>query len=140
MGVEIINSNKKIQFDCIDNWSDGIMNGVVKDTNGVYEEAYKQFLINIKPISSVVNVYKLPSEEASKLYEDNSLDFVFIDASHDYDNVLNDMSLWYSKVKDGGVFAGHDYTDNWPEVKRAVDEFFKDKEFQKKQGCWVYYK
>jgi len=75
---------------------------------------------------------------ASKLYTDNSIDFIYIDASHDYENVKNDLIHWYPKVKIGGVIAGHDYYRE--EVKRAVDEFFKDKEFKTSEYSWIYYK
>lgn len=50
-------------------------------------------------------------------FENDSLDFVFIDGDHSYDSVLKDMEDWYDKVKKGGVIAGHDYLPNggWPE-------------------------
>jgi predicted O-methyltransferase YrrM len=70
-----------------------------------------------------VNIYKLSSEEAIDNYKDNSLDFVFIDASHDYESVLQDMRSWYAKVKPGGIFAGDDHDSNWPGVTQAVQAF-----------------
>jgi hypothetical protein len=68
------------------------------------------------------------SVEASKLFQDNSLDFVFLDAAHDYVNVKNDLEAWYPKVKKGGIFCGHDYIEGMYQgtqfgVKSAVDEF-----------------
>jgi hypothetical protein len=65
---------------------------------------------------------RMTSVGASKLYTDNSLDFVFIDAFHTYDAVKEDIGVWMPKVRIGGVLAGHDY--DWPEVRRAVDEAF----------------
>ena len=68
---------------------------------------------------------------ASK-FEDNKLDFVYLDANHKYENVKEDLELWYPKVKVGGVFAGHDYFDDGIYrdgvfgVKSAVDEFIKN--------------
>jgi hypothetical protein len=54
---------------------------------------------------------------------DNSVDFVFIDASHDYESVMADITAWLPKVRRGGVLAGHDYLlPNFPGVIRAVDE------------------
>lgn len=66
-------------------------------------------------------IIKLCSLEAAKIVMDGALDFVFIDACHDYDAVKSDIAAWYPKVRKGGLFAGHDY--RWPEVKRAVNEF-----------------
>lgn len=39
----------------------------------------------------------------------NSLDFVYIDARHDYNGVMEDIVNWYPKVKVGGLVCGHDY-------------------------------
>ena len=65
------------------------------------------------------------SADASKDFEDGSLDFAFIDANHQYESVKEDIELWYPKVRSGGLFCGHDYGGrrrSWG-VKKAVDEF-----------------
>ncbi len=49
------------------------------------------------------------SEKASKIFADESLDFVYIDANHAYDFVVDDIQYWYNKVKKGGYLWGHDY-------------------------------
>ena len=100
---------------------------------------YKHFLENIEPVKHIINPIRKASLDAVSLYKDNSLDFIFIDAAHDYENVLNDIKSWYPKVKLGtGVIAGHDYT--WgPEVKKAVHDFFDPLglQVQEQEGCWV---
>ena len=50
-----------------------------------------------------------PSLEAAMDIPDRSLDFVYIDASHLFDDVMLDIITWGRKVKIGGVVAGHDY-------------------------------
>ena len=72
------------------------------------------------------------SVEAASKFEDNSLDFVYIDADHAYDACQKDMDAWWPKVKKGGWMCGHDY-ENLPakknetvvEVKEAVDDWLK---------------
>ena len=49
------------------------------------------------------------SLEVSRKIMDESLDFVFIDGAHDFDNVIIDIILWSKKVKKGGIVSGHDY-------------------------------
>lgn len=49
------------------------------------------------------------SIDAVKDFEDESLDFIYIDANHNYENVMLDMILWLPKLKKGGMLAGHDY-------------------------------
>ena len=70
----------------------------------------------------------IPAEslKAVEMFEDNSLDYVFIDASHEYEDVKADIEVWSPKVKKGGIVGGHNYKDKtYPGVTKAVDEFFK---------------
>lgn len=52
----------------------------------------------------------------------DKIDFLFIDASHSYENCLNDSRTAHEIVKDGGVIAWHDY-NGWPGVTKAINEF-----------------
>ncbi len=129
MAVEIANSGKKIQFDVVDIWdfnncSDNNYNDILKKNS---ESAFDMFIKNINPVKNYINIIRGYSKDISVNYEDNSLDFVFIDASHDYDSVKQDLQSWYPKIKIGCVMAGHDYISDYEQnVKRAVDEFFGD--------------
>lgn len=62
------------------------------------------------------------SIEAAKTIEDD-LDFVYIDANHNYEYVKQDIEAWYPKLKKGGILSGHDYPTL--SVQKAVDEFVK---------------
>jgi hypothetical protein len=53
------------------------------------------------------------------------LDVVFIDASHFYEDVRDDILAWLPKVVSGGTICGHDITEDFPGVRRAVEERFK---------------
>lgn len=124
MAVEIINSNKDIQFDVVDSMP---------------EENWIQFDKNTKRVSNI-NQIKLPSLEAVKLYKDNSLDFVFIDSSHLYPEVLYEIQEWYKKVKAGGIIGGHDYGHkSYPGVEQAVKEVF-DNNFNLLSNTWYHVK
>jgi predicted O-methyltransferase YrrM len=137
MAVEIINSNKNIKFDCVDTWEgspEHLENLQVKQNI-----LFDTFLDNIKPVNHVVNPVRLTSTEASKLYADNSLDFVFIDANHSYEFVKDDINAWYPKVKKGGILAGHDYNRSWQGVIQAVDEFILKHNYSleiNSEQCW----
>jgi predicted O-methyltransferase YrrM len=80
----------------------------------------------------------MKSVEASKLYEDESLDFVFIDADHTKEGFSDDMDCWFPKVKQGGVIAGHDY--DYPVIKEIVNKLFNGQEKVLLPNTWVYYK
>lgn len=48
------------------------------------------------------------SVEASHLYDNGSLDFVYLDANHSLPYVIADLHAWVPKVRKGGVISGHD--------------------------------
>jgi len=64
------------------------------------------------------------SVEAAKLFEDKSLDFVFIDAQHTYPCLKADIEAWSPKIKDSGKLLGHDI--HFPGVLKAVTELIPD--------------
>lgn len=73
-----------------------------------------------------VKILSYPSLEASCHFPDHLFDFVFIDASHKYEETKADIRLWYHKVIDEGVLAGHDY-HTCKETKKAVHEIIPSK-------------
>lgn len=82
----------------------------------------KKFEENIKNYKNRHHLYKNFSDDVVDKFENNSLDFIFIDGLHTYEQVLKDCRNYYSKVKSGGIFSGHDYTAI-EAVNRAVVEF-----------------
>jgi len=81
-----------------------------------------QFKNKIEKYKNQHILYRDFSNNVANKFEENSLDFIFIDGLHTYDQVLSDCRNYYSKVKSGGIFSGHDYTVI-EEVNRAVVEF-----------------
>jgi predicted O-methyltransferase YrrM len=84
---------------------------------------YKRFLMNMKEagVLDYVTPLKMTSKEAAELFDNGSLDFVFLDAEHLFQDVLDDLSYWWPKVKVGGILAGHDW--NGVGVNKAVRDF-----------------
>lgn len=83
---------------------------------------YDQFMHYVDQcgVKDMINVIKNKSLDAARNYEDQSLDFVFIDGNHAYEEFKADIIAWFPKVKVGGIIAGHDF--NFKEVSRAVAE------------------
>lgn len=105
---------------CVDTWEGSEEHKLYVAQHDVYAEFCENVDGWIRG-GYIVPVRK-PSVEAAKDYEDESLVGVFIDASHEYEDVLADIRAWWPKVKQGGYFGGHDI--NWPGVSRAVQESF----------------
>lgn len=67
---------------------------------------------------------------------DDSLDWIYIDAAHDYNSVTKDLSSAKNKVKGNGMICGHDYTrwsgnglNRWGVVE-AVNQFCINEEWE----------
>jgi len=88
------------------------------DFNSIYNE-YRDKVSQFKDRVIELREY---SETAADKIPDKSLDFVFIDAQHDYDSVKEDIALWLPKVIPGGLLCGHDYEPKFPGVVNAVDD------------------
>lgn len=135
MAVEIINSNKDIKFDCVDTWEYVPTSKELEEAQ--FENLYDVFLSNIEPVKDKINIVKGISWEAASKYADNSLDFVFIDAGHDYESVKKDLIAWFPKIKPNGIIAGHDYHFDCG-VYPAVNEFFNVNKMPSMGACWIY--
>lgn len=97
---------------------------------------YAEFVRNAIKFPGIVMPIRRSSVEFAKELENDSVDGVFVDADHRYEWVKADMEAWIPKLKNGGILAGHDYTDDFPGVIKAVTEQFKDTHKIWKD-CWV---
>jgi len=74
------------------------------DAEAIFEEAYARLL----RFGTRAKLHRATSEVASELFEPASLDLVFIDGDHSRDAVATDIAAWSSRVRPGGLLAGHD--------------------------------
>lgn len=88
---------------------------------------YERTLNNLKPILDKIDIVKNDSIAESKNYDDEYFDIIYIDASHEYEYVIDDIKNWLPKVKKNGIICGDDYSSDWPGVVKAVNEVFNDK-------------
>jgi hypothetical protein len=88
------------------------------------QEFFESVMRKLAPYSDRFTMIRDFSDNVVDTFEDESLDFIFIDGLHTYEQVKKDCENYYSKVKPGCIFAGHDYTAI-EGVNRAVVEFAK---------------
>lgn len=124
----LIKKCPEISLLCVDAWSGvGMSEWTLRhfDAEKEYNDLRKFFKENYP---GRVTLIRKKSKEASLDISEGYLDFVYIDASHDYESVIEDLEAWTPKVRIGGVVSGHDYSNaRNKKVKRAVDAFFKGK-------------
>jgi hypothetical protein len=79
------------------------------------------------------------SVSAARLFSDASLDWVHLDARHDYISMKEDILAWRPKVRSGGWLSGDDYDPiKWPGVVQAVSELLPDAQpWSRGQWRWI---
>jgi len=145
---EICKANPSVRLFCIDPWK------IYKENTDYFD----QHILNVNCLNTGkrlapynCEIIRKSSMSAIKEFEDNSLDFVYIDANHNFKYVLEDIQEWSKKVKTGGIISGHDYI--WQahrrpkyDVKNALDVHLQetDKELflltAKRGSSWYYVK
>lgn len=99
--------------------------GVDVSEFGGLDSVYDAVKDSLADFNERIELVRKPSIDAADDFEDESLDFVFIDAMHDYENCLMDIKSWEPKVKSGGFVMGHDWAHlTYPDVSKAVLDFF----------------
>lgn len=85
----------------------------------LYQETKQRFANDPRVV-----ILRQYSKDAAAQFEDESLDWVYLDANHGYEAVKEDLALWWPKVRRGGILSGHDYAIR-PSfgVVQAVNEF-----------------
>ena len=108
-------SGKDIWLTCVDHFKGSKEHG---DVDG--DALYAEFMENVRGYEGCeLDVPRLPSLTVAKLFVDGSVDFVFLDGSHEEQDVYDDIAAWSPKLKPTGVLAGDDITE-FPGVRSAL--------------------
>jgi len=103
-----------------------------------WEKAILQFFENTNMNRHKVIIMRMSSVEGAKQFEDESLDWVFIDANHEYKYIKENLEIWTPKVKSGGLVSGHDYKNpkgKWKGITKAVNEFVPKNKLNEAPFC-----
>jgi hypothetical protein len=111
-----------------------------------YPSVYYTFLANVvlSHQQDVIIPFAAPSSLAARFFRMHGIQFplVYIDGSHEYEDVYNDLVGFWPCVSSGGALFGDDFTPRWPGVIRAVAEF-SDKlgaPYTHRGSIWVFKK
>lgn len=118
-------ANPQMKFSGIDMWTPYKgYNDYTKQST--FDTLEKDAIERMKPFFN----YKFIKEwsmDAVKKFEDNSLDFCYIDSNHRDPYVTEDIREWSKKVRSGGIVAGHDYVEaDYIDVVNAITKYTKD--------------
>lgn len=135
---------------CIDTWLGSLeFLTTLKDTperNLVYKNGYPtiyyQFLSNVLYSGNSDCIFPIPTTSSIGCkylkYNNISPELIYIDASHEYDDVKSDILNYLSILPTNGIIFGDDY-HSWGGVRQAVDEIFPSIQILD-NNFWVYEK
>lgn len=108
---------------CVDLWDGKVEFGGGDERHHLYDgdAIFREFLSNVDGYPGL-RIKRMSTLDAAKSCNGDRFDMVFIDAGHDYESVKVDIAAWLPKTTK--LICGHDYSDGWPGVKKAVDEAF----------------
>lgn len=96
------------------------------------QRAFDRTRVAVAPFGDRARILRMFSVTAAKLFADNSLDFVYLDANHGEPSMAADLPAWLPKIRAGGILCGHDFYDrhdDWHDcgVESAVRRFAKER-------------
>jgi len=124
--------DKKINLFCVDPW-DHFCQELEDIRRG--RDVYSEFAVRMQRFQ--YSAVKDVSENAVLKFEDDSVDFIFIDGDHSYSAVFNDITMWLPKLRAGGIMCGHDYGKPEYGVTEAVKKIFGDKVQLQAKSIWA---
>lgn len=101
-----------------------------QELNGHYFRG--DFERNLDQLPKRYSIIEGMSHEISQTFDDQFFTTIWIDASHDFDNVSRDINNWLPKLKSGGMLVGHDYPEptdpngGFEDLSRAVNQEVRD--------------
>jgi predicted O-methyltransferase YrrM len=151
MGKHLARLGLQAELVCVDTWlgamefwnpADAGRYGGLQLRHG-YPSVYYTFLSNIvhAGLQDVVTPFPLSSVTAALWFRHHAVqaDLIYVDASHEEEDVRADLEAYWPVLREGGVMFGDDFVTVWPGVLRATREFSEARQLQLEQhdGFWV---
>ena len=135
-------------FICIDTWLGSTEVWLSPERRslmirGGYPSMFRQFAFNVLSAGAAERVFPMPmtSSAAARILGRLGVvaDAIYIDASHEEEDVALDVALFYELLRPGGTMFGDDYDERWPGVIRAVEQFRRKRglDLEVWEGKWM---
>jgi cephalosporin hydroxylase len=124
------------QILCVDTWLGatefiGAPPGDSRDVQPIngYPSVYYQFLANVVRANLSKQIVPFPQTSANAeryLRGKVKAELIYVDGSHEYSDVLDDLISYMNLLSPGGILCGDDYCEHWDGVVKAVDGVAQD--------------
>ncbi len=128
LSIRLLNNEDVKHLYLIDPWLGRYTK--IRDTNSKnqaeMDRRYNNVVKMCEEFPNKSTILRKTSKDASKDIPDGSLDFVYIDANHEEEEVYNDLKYWIPKVKQGGLVMGDDWYRGFPGVVDGVVKYVSE--------------
>lgn len=142
MGKSVKELGLNTTIHCVDTWLGAIefwttgkntYDRDLKTVNG-YPQVYYQFLSNVvhNNLQDIILPFPNTSENGYRYFQYNNISaqMIYIDASHEEEDVYKDLNNYYELLENNGIIFGDDYQKDWQGVINSVDRFSKEKNIE----------
>ena len=139
MGTTVKELGLNTTIHCVDTWLGAIefwtngRNTSERDLHTLngYPQVYYQFLSNVvhKNLQDIILPFPNTSENGYRYFKyfNITAQMIYIDASHEEDDVYKDLNNYYELLDNYGILFGDDYQKDWPGVINSVNKFAQEK-------------
>lgn len=139
MGNAVRDFNLNTTIHCVDTWLGAIEFWTTGRNTGErnlmtingYPQVYYQFLSNVvhNNLQNVILPFPNTSENGYRYFKHFNItaQMIYIDASHEEDDVYKDLNNYYELLENNGILFGDDYQKDWPGVINSVNRFSQEK-------------
>lgn len=99
-----------------------------QDKSQFSQEQLDNYKAGVKEIADQLDFVEFIEEDSISALHNitEKLDFVYLDANHKYEYIINDIRNYWNLLKEGGILAGHDFTNGQEDVIQAVLDFTRE--------------
>lgn len=120
----------------IDSWQDGYDDNDIASHSMPLADVEKIFDQQVKNHANIIKI-KSKSDDAIKLIQED-INFVYIDGMHTFEQVKKDIINYAPLLGKDCFIGGHDFSDAWSGVKKAVIETLGNSEWTFEDSSWLF--